>query len=529
MINLEIDGKKIDVSTGSTILEAANMLGIHIPTLCFSEKYDHHTSCMVCMVKDKRTGNILPACSTQVEAGMIIESDTDDIKKVRRETLEFLLSEHSGDCEAPCTLACPAHINIPLMIEQIRISKLEEALKTVLDSVPFPSILGRLCPTPCERVCRRGVYDDPVSICLLKQYVGDKGLEKRLLVNSGRKSFLKEKVAIIGAGPAGLSASYYLSLEGYRCTIYEKQGFPGGKLRVSIKSGRLPLGIFEQEIDIIRKMGVHFEMNTVLGKDISLKELEADYDAVILAIGDLAQNEIVLSDIKIDNNRIYINKNFETSKKGVFACGAAVKHMKMAVKAMAEGKSAAEYTKRHIMGKVYGDNSKLFYSRFGKLSKDEIEGLLEDAQFVSRTKPVSGDTVGFIVGEAEREASRCIQCQCLKADKCKLRLYAMVYKAKQPKLWINKRKNVKRIKSHPGIIYEPSKCIKCGLCIRISQTEQEDTGFCFIGRGFNVEVGIPFNEQLKYAIKHTGGKCVELCPTGALVNKNNLILKRWRE
>lgn len=175
MPELTIDGKKINVKHGSTILDAAHELGIEIPALCFNNKYQASTSCLVCIVKVNN--RLVPSCATKIEDGMIVESETEEIHEARRTALELLLSDHVGDCIAPCQLACPAGMNIPLMIRQIHSSKMQDAINTIKKDIALPAILGRICPAPCESTCRRGNFDEPVSICLLKRYTADLNLK----------------------------------------------------------------------------------------------------------------------------------------------------------------------------------------------------------------------------------------------------------------------------------------------------------------------------------------------------------------
>ena len=179
MPNLFINNKKVAVREGSTVLEAARNVGIHIPTLCYLEGYEHYTSCMICVVYEKKSDSLLPACSAIAEEGMHIETENDQIFNVRKDTLNLLMSEHVGDCQAPCQRACPAHMNIPFMIRQIRSNQLDRAIKTIKQDIALPAVLGRICPAPCENACARKYYDNPVSICALKRYAADVDLTQK--------------------------------------------------------------------------------------------------------------------------------------------------------------------------------------------------------------------------------------------------------------------------------------------------------------------------------------------------------------
>ena len=171
ILDITINNKKISVTVGETILQAAARLDIEIPNICYKEGLGHINSCMICMVKDLTADKFIPACSTKVTDGMVIETDSEELRVMRREGLELLLSEHIGDCEAPCALACPAGLDIPLLTRQIKSGLLPDAVKTVKKCMEFPKVLCKTCDAPCERVCRRGRIDQSVSIRLLVLYI----------------------------------------------------------------------------------------------------------------------------------------------------------------------------------------------------------------------------------------------------------------------------------------------------------------------------------------------------------------------
>ena len=131
MINLIINNQRVSVIDDSTVLSAAETLGIAIPTLCHVNGYKPNTSCMICVVHELKTDSLIPACFMPVKEGMHIDTSNEKVREARKDTLELLLSEHVGDCEAPCQRACPANMNIPLMIRQIKENSLEKAIITV--------------------------------------------------------------------------------------------------------------------------------------------------------------------------------------------------------------------------------------------------------------------------------------------------------------------------------------------------------------------------------------------------------------
>ncbi|MHC4369871.1 MAG: 2Fe-2S iron-sulfur cluster-binding protein, partial [Planctomycetota bacterium] len=177
MAKLTIDNREVEVANGATILDAAGKLGIDIPTLCFLTGCKPSTSCMVCVVEVEGFASLVPACATVATEGMKVRSDCEQVHEARKAALELLLSDHVGDCLGPCHTICPAQMNIPLMIRQIAAGELADAIATVKKDIALPAVLGRICPKPCERGCRRASLDDAVSICLLKRYVADVDLD----------------------------------------------------------------------------------------------------------------------------------------------------------------------------------------------------------------------------------------------------------------------------------------------------------------------------------------------------------------
>ncbi|MHC4302728.1 MAG: 2Fe-2S iron-sulfur cluster-binding protein [Planctomycetota bacterium] len=214
MPRVVIDNHAVEVPSGSTILDAADKSGIQIPTMCFLKGHRPLTSCMICVVRVEGLAKLVPACGTIAEDGMRVESNSDEVKQARRAALELMLSEHVGDCMGPCQVTCPAQMNIPLMIRQIAAGKLGEAIETVKKDIALPAVLGRICPAPCERTCRRAQADSAVSICLLKRYVADVDLASEESYMPARQPKQNKRVAIVGAGPAGLAAAYYLLKDG---------------------------------------------------------------------------------------------------------------------------------------------------------------------------------------------------------------------------------------------------------------------------------------------------------------------------
>jgi len=185
----------------------------------------------------------------------------------------------------PCKAACPAHIDIPGYLRMIAQGKADEANAVIREKVPFPGVLGRVCIHPCEDVCRRGEVNESISICALKRYAadGDRGLWKKensVGADSGKK------VAVIGAGPGGLTAAFYLRKQGHRVSIFDSNQHAGGMMRYGIPQYRLPRNILDQEIKDILDLGMDYRANQTLGPDFSLDRLKnGGYNAVFLSVG----------------------------------------------------------------------------------------------------------------------------------------------------------------------------------------------------------------------------------------------------
>jgi len=284
-MNITLNGKQVECSAGETILTVAKRNGITIPTLCHHDELKPFASCFICVVEVPGLPRLVPSCATIVSDGMKVLTHSEKVLQSRKLCVELLLSDHCGDCRAPCSVECPAGIDIPGFISLLARSTEKEAIKLIKENLPFPASLGRVCPRPCETECRRARVDDAVSICFLKRYIADKDLEspKPYVATPGKSS--GKRVAIVGAGPAGLSAAFYLRKDGHTVTVFDAHHEPGGMLRYGIPSYRLPRDILAKEIGLIEKMGVEIFTNRRLGKDFTMEKLRKDYDAIFLAIG----------------------------------------------------------------------------------------------------------------------------------------------------------------------------------------------------------------------------------------------------
>lgn len=530
-----IDNHKITVKKGTTILDAAKTAGIHIPALCNMDGHPPFTSCMVCVVLDKTSQQLVPSCSVRVEQDMMIETTSEPVIKARQDALEMLLGEHVGECLAPCTRTCPAHPDLPAMIRHIKMGNDEPAYAIIKKAIPFPSITGHICPAPCEMACRRGGIDEPVSLKLLEKYTGDIQAGKH--AKDAMPGDTGKQTAIIGSGPAGLTAAYYLRLQGHSCTLFEKESELGGQMRKSIPAERLPREVLDKELSVMSTLGVTVKTGITLGTDISLEELQTDYDAVVLAVGKLPEKNSTTPPANMFPEGLYKKSNIQTDRKthqtgisGIFACGACVRPMSMAIRAMTHGRQTAFVVNRFLKGELcdtglqedsYEKETKEFNSTVKNYTHPELLELIKTASTNTRVKPRDGDGAGFTIDEAKKETKRCLHCDCYKIEECLLRNYSLEYNAVQHKYKGETRKSILRIPDHPSIILEPAKCIKCGRCIRI--TENLHIGFCFTGRGYEVDITIPPGFSLQMIDEKTAELCARICPTGALAFKEKFL------
>lgn len=187
---------------------------------------------------------------------------------------------------SPCKTACPAHISVQGYIKLASQGRYKEALELIKNENPFPAVCGRICPRTCESVCTRGDLDDPIAIDDIKRFIAEQDLNEEHRYIPKKRHNYGNKIAMIGAGPSGMSCAYYLAIDGYNVTVFEKHNALGGMLTLGIPSYRLEKDIINAEIDILKELGVEFKTGIEVGKDISLDDLRKEgYEAFYIAIG----------------------------------------------------------------------------------------------------------------------------------------------------------------------------------------------------------------------------------------------------
>lgn len=515
MIRIKVDGKHIEAAPGACVLETARLAGAEIPTLCFLKGGPLHTSCMMCVVKDVRGNRLIPACSAPVVDGMEIETVGEEILSARRATLDLLLSEHTGDCDAPCERGCPAHMEIPRMIRAIAAGDLDEAIRVVKKDIALPSVVGRICPAPCEKICRRKQHDEAVSICLLKRWSAD-GDRQRGAFAPVKGPATGKRTAVVGAGPAGLAAAYYLARLGHDVTVFDEREKPGGTLQYEAPVEKLPRESLDGDIAAIRDLGVAFVMGTRVDKAVWDRDLAA-MDAVVLATGVIDEALLASIGIATTARGIQVSESFETSLPGVFSRGTASTLSRMAIRSMADGKELAQIADRFLKNGKASRPPGRFNSQMGKLLEGELERFIAAADASPRHGKAYGNGAndGFSADEARQEALRCLHCDCRSRDACSLRDQSTAFGARRDAWPLSRRGEFTQEHPAPGVILEQGKCVKCGICVRLCEKAGMKNGFTFVRRGYDICVEVPWNGRLD-GKEETIRDCVEQCPTGAL-------------
>ena len=258
---------------------------MRIPTLCHDRRLEPYASCWVCLVKVEKAKGFVPSCGTRVTPGMVITTQAPEVTAARRMALDLLLSNHYGDCKAPCTLTCPSNIDIQGYLGLVANGKAAEAVELIRRDNPMPAVIGRICPRPCEQKCRRNLVEEPLNINGIKRFVADAEARRaECLPGPGRgaseRRWLSSAQAPRGFPPRGTSRE-----KGVDVTLYEAMEKAGGMLRYGIPDYRLPPAVLDRAIADMLSMGATLKTGVRLGTDVTLEKLRAENDAVVLAIG----------------------------------------------------------------------------------------------------------------------------------------------------------------------------------------------------------------------------------------------------
>ncbi|MDR2814266.1 MAG: (2Fe-2S)-binding protein [Prevotellaceae bacterium] len=443
-MNITINNREVPVAEGETLIEVARREGFSVPSLCYAANAQHRSSCMVCVVKNCATGQIIPSCSALVSEGMQIETDSEEVRLTRTLSLELLLSDHRADCEAPCRVACPAGFDVAAMNRLYDRERYEEALELLRDSLVIPATLCYICAAPCEKVCRRGDLGSAVAIREVKKELVSKAAAKKIRQPASNGV----SVAVIGANPAGLSAAYHLRKQGYEVTVLDKFS---SILAPHIPAEQVPADTLSLEVEALKAMGIAFTC--------SAENPQPDeYRGVVAAVHNNPDPQWVAPATK----------------------------SKQPARLVLEGRRMAEQLHAALSPDkkaTAGQDAKMFNSAYSRFSDSEKRILA--AQQLERGN-----------------RSACLYCDCDKKVACKLRRYATEYGIKSSRYAKSSIcEALKRQAAGEGMWFEQAKCIKCGLCVYNS-----NNGFTFKNRGFVMQVALP-EESVGNVTKNLADLC----------------------
>jgi len=286
-IKITIDGREITALADGTVLDAAKRAGIYIPTLC--QVVGHKNSerpCELCVVEVEGLQKPVRSCSFPVKDGMRVVTKSEALTGYRKAKIETLAGTHFGDCKAPCNLTCPAQINVQGYIAHVAKGQYEEAMRLIMARNPFPFSVGRVCPRFCETRCRRILVDEPVSINHIKRFVADWCMAGKVDLKLGCAPRTGKRVAVIGGGPAGLTAAFYLARKGHDVTVFEAMPKLGGMLRYGLPNYKISPRVLDYETSTILRLGISVKFNQKWGADFSLQGLkDRGFDAIFIGTG----------------------------------------------------------------------------------------------------------------------------------------------------------------------------------------------------------------------------------------------------
>ncbi len=404
-MTIQINNQTVEALPGETLIETAGRIGIDIPRLCYAKGAVHKSSCMVCVVKDMRNGQVIPSCTTLPVEGMQIDTNSDEVIALRKASLELLLSDHRADCEAPCRVACPGSLDIAVMNRLYEAGNNTEALTLLRNTLVIPATLCYICNAPCEKICRRNQVDATVEIREIKKQLVR---SEKKIVPPVKAPANGKRVFVGNSSPAGLAIGYELMRLGYDVTIAEPTG---DFLLPYIESEKAPADVVEYELKALEAAGLKM-IKGVPGQGVF--------------------------DVMID-----VQTGAGTDQSGDFIFTTKTRQPARQVE---EGRMFAAKVDHQLSANISEDaDIKLFNSSFPKLTEKEIE--------IYRT-------VGL-----ENTKTRCLFCDCNSKTDCRLRDYSTALSCKSNAYNRQSSRAVERRRINGNLHHEPAKCIACGLCV----------------------------------------------------------------
>ncbi|MFW6286531.1 MAG: 2Fe-2S iron-sulfur cluster-binding protein [Candidatus Sumerlaeota bacterium] len=534
-MQVTIDGQTVAVSEGMSVLDAARSAGIHIPTLCYQEDLPPQSSCFLCAVRIEGFPTLQPSCAAPVRDGMVITTNSEEVTNAHRTALELLFSDHAGMCVAPCSVACPAHLDVPGFLTPMKSGDLDEATRVLRTALPLPAVLGAVCPAYCENPCvRKDVDKQSVAIRLMHRHLAEEDLKAEKFVFPPKAESTGKRVAVLGSGPTGLSAAWFLLAAGHQAVVFETEPKPGGILR-DVPPTELSPEILDAEINGIRRYGAGFQCDWQPRGGI-LDELEKDFDLVLVTVDAESKIGRLLPEDLPDSPA-----NLKDGK--TVAVGEKAAKPQHTVRAVATARDAVAMADQFLRGEQVSKPGRPFYFK-ADTHEQEMERTIENAVKHDRVEPAisnhdqsdegSGlsekvrekrDKEGYRgleevnADQARQESERCLECSCDARNDCRLRDYGAQFGIK-PHRFKGERRLTEQDHGHPEIVYDPGKCILCGLCLRIAEKHGERPGLSFIGRGFPTRVAVPLARGWADTLKKAARECATSCPTAALMLKD---------
>ncbi len=535
MPRLTIDGRTLDVAPGTTVLEAAARLGIRVPTLCHLEGFAPLATCMVCLVEERSRGRLVASCATRAEEGMCIETRSELAHEARRVALELLLSEHAGECRAPCVRACPLGLDVPALLDHVQAHDLEAAWRLLREGVALPATAARLCTGRCERACRRRQLDAPVRVASVHASVAAWGRNvgaRRVRSVAARHAVPlqspggRRRVAVVGAGPAGLAALDVLLSHGQACTLVDEHGLPAATLRDALGADEQAQSDLSAEVDALVGCGVTLRLGVRVARESEWRALREACDVLVIATG-TAPSGIEALGVETRGARVAVTRpEGPTAAAGVFAGGRVVEPSGGPLRSLARGRAVGHAAQRWLsdepsraselprQGESTTDGQARSCALLGPVTLAELEALR-----VNRARR-QGDRgpeqpLGPEIDRLAQEAARCLGCGCRSVSSCALRRLCHEHGV-EARRFAGTRRPIEIVEEHSLVRHESGKCLLCGRCVRIAEAASEPLGLTFVGRGFGTRVATPLGRPLAASLERSAMACAQACPTGAL-------------
>ncbi|MFW5803311.1 MAG: 2Fe-2S iron-sulfur cluster-binding protein [Verrucomicrobiota bacterium] len=501
MPTLTINGRSVSVPSESFLLQAIAQAGFEVPTLCSSGERKPLSSCYLCAVQIEGRSALQPACSVRAQDGMVVTTDSPTVLQHRRSILQMLFSEHAGDCEAPCTLASPVRLDIPRLLRHMQAGNPNAAAHILMAALPFPEIAARSFMRSSEKACRRNSCDSAVDISAVVAHLAQGGAADAALAPTPIDA---PAAAVLGAGPAGLAATAFLRMRGYRVSLYGT--FQNEDWSALTARESLPDNLLQNDISRITTLAAsEFLPHSPVADFAQLQHFAANYAAVLLTAEGARQMNIELESQPQPPPPLFLTPHVLTDDLTLPAlCARLLETISTAEPQILPSNHSRE------------PSPPTFNCSLGRL-RDAREKQQLLAGVSGADQPASANTANAPSNTktAVEEARRCLHCDCRKADTCRLRLAADRVAMPRPKNAAT-RPALEIVRTDAGILFQPGKCIQCGRCIEITETEGEPVGLTWIGRGFEVRVSPPPGHSWSEALQHTAEKCAKACPTAAM-------------